>query len=455
MLICFLYEELAMSSIGGFQHLLDSQGVVSPDEFNNLIASQVIRSCERDNSLEAVTEPRRTDGAVYSTKAKDHRLTVFNEDISTLRLPQAVIDKLGYNDVTTVRDWIKQLPIAKRINWNVSKKCRVSEQVYAAAVPLLKACTSSLYFAHCGNIDETWIHLCYSPNGQNIGEAVVTYNYSAHLPVVTGRMEQQNTYCMYPEEGREEHAAVIEPLDECMNDEAIAKATLITLAIKLNKFPYKENSDSPQILKIREETAKRKGTPPAWYTGNYTELHGFHSGQFSIAEDTSYISVVTATRIDCSEKTDKEAYIKSLPKKIERVVDAVSALYYGPTAEQIHLAAKQKFPWTLSKAKPIIMRLQQANSFRLDYTLHTSNLLESNGEVSIGIPSRKPLPTAMKIQSGIWWENFPQVVTFFTEEDKQLSPHLRMLAIYNYNPDTKQYERYVMNYYPQQLATPQ
>ncbi len=431
--------------------LLLNRRLMSPDLFNEQVASDAIGTAEFAGFCDDLTEPRRAQGEVYSRVAKDFRLSTTIQDISNIWLPQAVIDKLGYSNVHTVLDWIKQLPISKRINWAESKMCRVRAKVYTAAVPLIEGSKNApLYFALKGRRDDTWIHLTYSPNGQNIGEAVVTYNYKDYQPLVTGRIEEQNSYSMRPERSIE-HAPVLEPLSECFDDEALAKATLVSLAIRLHKSPYKP-SDASWVVEACEQSARRHGNPPAWPTAHCTGFPVFDSGAFCVAEDYSYLSVVTAVAVDCSAKTDKEAltYIESLPQKIERSLDAASTLFYGPTAEKIYAIMQAKLKLPHSELPPAITRLYAANSVCLDYTHEATNLFD--GKVSIGVPSRTPLPTAMKVQDGNWWENFPQIIKFSCEDDKHLKPEERLLSIYNYNPTIKGYELFQMTYYPRPVT---
>ncbi len=442
------------------KELLRKRGDVAPEVFNQCIAEGVVaskrppsntdsRSIERfpqrgfsslmyNNNYRASASLASTDSRLYYGGRRS---------LEMIKLPQAVIDRLGYKDVQSVADWVRQgLPIGKRINWDESKKCMLETSVQTSLVAMNKESDrASVGVEAHGYGGETWIYLSYSLSGNTIGEAVVTYPYKGTHIVRSGRIAEQNKYRPHDQDQLLEKLATVKPLQETWDTDAIADATLVTIGIKL----WKATSNSDYTTDPQRERSRRQEGFPVTYPTDLLQgrvLFGY-DGKFTLDQEHNYMSVSTAIGVDFASQGDHNlaCYFDTLCKKVDSGLDEAETTAFGPTAEKVKALMLEKLNLP-SQPEPKVTLLEDANSARLDFTGAAVSLFDSDGKVCIGHPVAEPLPTTAPKQAGLWWENYPQVIRFYTEKDVHLPPEQRVLKIFNYDPKQSSYVEYVMTY---------
>ncbi len=340
-------------------------------------------------------------------------------------LPKAVIENLGYEGVRTVGDWVRKLPVASRINWG-EDPCWLKTGAFTTAIPCTTR-TSRVALKTFGKFHEHWIYLTYSPDGSNIGEGVYIFNYGSMFYPVTGRLAEQNKYPA--QEGRNflDKQATIVPLQELHNDEAVAKASFVTIGICL----YEENRESDRYDEVieRENRRRRFSTCP---TDAYRGFLGY-DGKFAISRYSSFIMGVTAVGVDASTATDIAAYTDTIGKRLDEASADAANLLFGPSVEKVRqlMLGKVHFPL---QHQPNVFLARQLQLVCLDYTgragseLYGKTILMRTGSIC-GLPLVDDIPK----QEGMWLENYPVLVRFATEDDKHLASEQRLISVYCYD----------------------
>jgi hypothetical protein len=419
---------------------------MSPEDFNKRVCSEVLATKKLDEEPEWGGLVRNLsmngDPFIRVVSSSDARIrrNIRCLSLDAITLPVAVREKLGYQDVRTVADWMRQLPVAKRINWKYSEQCMVDHKASATLTPLKpqeKTVTAGFHVE--GREDDCSIYLCYSLDGSNIGEAVISYNYDhTHYMVVPGRLEEQNDY---DHKEYAQHLATLEPLQEVWDDARVAKATFVTISIPLRqdrelRSPHHRISNSGQRSRhIPETVATDRDKGMLGYDGNF------------LMGREGFISVVTAVGAECSTKSDAELheYYKTLSKRVDLALDAASYTLFGPTVERVTEIMLNK-SGLLYHPTLMVSLLEKAKIVRLDFTGKVVPHLDSEGEVAVYWSQL--WPTKCPKQQGEWTENFPQVIQYYTDNDVLLPHEQRMLRIWNYDPKVGGYMEYVMTLTP-------
>lgn len=368
--------------------------------------------------------------------------------LQNIELPVSLQNNLPYNKVSTVQDWLKKLPIAKRIDFD-NDLINVKTSAFSAAMPVSDY-EGKANFAPKVQVGqgETWVFLTYNLSGDNWGEWSMDMKSGSPWKVQAGKEGEQKDFGLYP--FSRDQMEALERRDSQVADQ-VKNSCLVVVGVKLEKAHqpvyYPKGGGISCMSRGMEVKAMGLGSAECFSAKSTSEYgivgkgnadaHQYESsnytGRFRIASEGHFMALGTGVpvKLECLQKSWVEGYLEQTKTNMKNALEVSKEALFGIPLENVRDMKLQQLGLPLTP-KPRVDVCEKNSLLIFDYTGGQAGF-DSRGFVTIldrRVTEYTRFYSAEKIHKSL-----PQLITYAQGNKGKESLDPSRIVVFDYCND--------------------